>query len=144
VADPALAPIRPEVLVCSETIMTRFMREPTTNFKTFAELVQIFGRDHEAILQEGDPSNDLRVLEFASMMMAGQWEGPIVFLRDHDGRIGDGVHRGIAYLRCINNGAGSSVLPELLLAPLGSWQWAAGLKERLEADAAATPSRRDL
>jgi hypothetical protein len=132
VAGLDLEPIAPEVVAVSKTIMTDFMHEPTTTFKTFAELVEIFARDREVLAREGDPSNDLRVLDFAAVMMAGQWEPPIVFRRDDEGRIGDGIHRGIAYLRCIDNGANPSRLPQLLLASLGSWQWPPRLKELLE------------
>jgi len=128
-----LVSIVPDALAISVTIMTGFMHEPTKNFKTFTELVDIFARDQEAVASEGDPSNDLRVLGFTSAMMAGHWERPIVFRRDDGGRVGDGVHRGIAYLRCIDDGAKPPLLPPLLLAPLGSYQWPTGLKEDIEA-----------
>lgn len=118
--------------------MTSFMCEPTKTFKTFAELVETFARDQAAVAQKGDPSNDLRVIGFASAMVAGRWERPIVFRRDDDGRIGGGVRRGIAYLRCIGDRAEPSQLPQLLLAPLGSWQWRPGLKELIQAEAAAS------
>jgi hypothetical protein len=132
-----LTPTTPEVLAVSETIMTGFMCEPTKTFKTFAELIEIFSRDQATVAGKGDPSHDLRVIGFASAMLAGEWECPIVFRRDDDGRIGDGVHRGIAYLRCIGDQAELSQLPPLLLAPLGSWQWPPGLKALVQAEAAA-------
>jgi len=132
-----LTPTVPEMLAVSETIMTGFMCEPTKTFKAFAELVEIFARDQAAVARKGDPSNDLRVIAFASAMMAGRWERPTVLRRDADGRIGDGVHRGIAYLRCIDDRAEPSQLPQLLLAPLGSWQWPPGLKELVQAAGAS-------
>jgi hypothetical protein len=123
--------IVPETLAVSLTIMTGFMREPTKTFKTFDELLEIFARDHESVAGDGDASKDLRVFEFEPAMMGGEWRGSIVFPRDEDGRIADGIHRGIAYLRCLANGASPAVLPPLVLAPLGTWQWPSGLKERV-------------
>lgn len=112
--------------------MTGFMGDPGTTFKTFIELGEIFAHRRETLAREGDPSNDLRVLPYAASMIARQWESPIVFRRDDDGRIGDGIHRGIAYLRCLREGLEPSRLPQLLLAPRGSYQWPPGLKERIE------------
>lgn len=128
-----LVPIAPEMLGISTTIMTGFMGEPTPTFKTFGELVEIFGRRHRTIAQEGDGSDDLRVLRFEQAMQARQWEGAIVFPRDDDGLIGGGIHRGIAYLRCLDTGIPMSNLPPLLLRPLGTYQWPPGLKQELEA-----------
>ena len=114
--------------------MTRFMGDPTKHFKTLAELVEIFAQRQESVAEEGDESKDLRVLRFEAAMMAGEWPSAVVFTRDGTGLIADGIHRGIAYLRCLDAGADTLTLPELLLAPLGSYRWPVGLKERIEAE----------
>jgi hypothetical protein len=114
-------------------MMSGFMGAPSTHFETFAELVEVFERRRELVAGGGDPSNDLKVLDFEAAMTAGEWNGVVVFGRDNDGLICDGIHRGIAYLRCVDAGGARSGLPELLLAPAGSYHWPAGLKEQSEA-----------
>jgi hypothetical protein len=123
--------ITPDQLARSWTIMTDFLCDQDLGFKTFAQLVPIFARDREALERDGDPSNDLRTLGYEGNMMRGEWKGPIVFLRDDGGLIGDGIHRGIAYLRCIANGAEPARLPQLHLGPPDSYVWPRDLKEYL-------------
>jgi hypothetical protein len=131
---PGLTPIVPEVLAVSPTMMSGFMGGASTHFETFAELVAIFERRQDSIRDRGDPSKDLKVLCYEAAMIAGEWRGAIVFRRDSEGLICDGIHRGIAYLRCVDAGAELRKLPELLLAPPGSYRWPDGLKEQVEAD----------
>ena len=123
--------ITPDQLAHSRTIMTDFMGDQDVRFKTFVQLVAIFARDREALEREGDPSNDLCTLGYEAKMMSGEWKGAIVFLRDDEGLIGDGIHRGIAYLRCIANGAHPARLPQLHLGPPNSYVWPKDLKEYL-------------
>jgi hypothetical protein len=52
-------------------------------------------------------------------------------LRDEEGLIGDGIHRGIAYLRCIGDRVDPATLPAPVLGPLGSYPWPPGLKQQL-------------
>jgi hypothetical protein len=109
-------------LAKTPTIMTNFMRERSKALKTFGELVAIFERDHDALAKNGDPSNDLRSLAFEKDMKASKWNGAVVLLRHESGLVGDGIHRGIAYLRCIHDGANPSQLPDLFLAEPGTWR----------------------
>jgi hypothetical protein len=110
-----------EALAGLHTIITGFMQETTENFKTFAELVAIFARDEQALARDGDGSNDLCVLPYEADMRAGEWQGPIILLRHESGLVGDGIHRGIAYLRCIEDGINPTRLPPVLLDAPGSW-----------------------
>jgi hypothetical protein len=122
----------PDQLANSRTIMTGFMGDTDCGFKNFVQLVEIFSRESQRLQRDGDPSNDLRTLGYEQDMMDGKWTDPIVFLRDDEGLIGDGIHRGIAFLRCIENGVEPARLPQLLRAPLGSYRWPApSLKQRL-------------
>jgi hypothetical protein len=123
--------LNPAALKDLPTIMTDFIREPTFSFKTFAQLADIFARDRAALEVGSDPSDDLRILAFQRDMLNGTWTTPIVLGREEDGRVGDGIHRGIAYVRCLEQGTDPSRLPRLLIAAIGSWQWPSGLKQWL-------------
>lgn len=103
-------------LPARRTMITGFMCELTEHEKTYTELLEIFARDQEILAEQGDPSNDLRVIPYEADMLAANWADPIVFVEDQHGRIVDGIHRGIAYLRCIQAGMAPKALPRLLLA----------------------------
>lgn len=102
--------IQPQELLELKTVITNFMLENTSNNKTYSELVMIFERDY--MKMKKDPSNDLRILKFSKDMKNGNWEGSIVISIKND-IVVDGVHRGIAYLRCIKEQTDSSILPQI-------------------------------
>ncbi len=96
------------------TLITNFMCDGTANMKTYANLATIFEKCHKHFTN--DPSNDLRILEFEKAMKAGAWTEDIVLTQDSATQIvTDGIHRGIAYLRCVNAGLDEKSLPRLVV-----------------------------
>ena len=89
---------------CSEAfarkaVITNFMLETSENLKTFSELVAIFETSYQRIVD--DRSNDLRIVRFTEDMANGNWNRGVI-IQSQNGIAIDGVHRGIAYLRCVN------------------------------------------
>jgi hypothetical protein len=68
-------------------------------------------QDHE--------SNDLRIADFINDMKAGSWrEEKIVIalgIWENQVLVRDGIHRGVAYLDCFNDGMSPQDLPPLYL-----------------------------
>src|SRR3989338_8994304 len=83
----------------TKTLITNFMLETSSNFKTFLELVMIFENNYQQIVD--DRSDDLRILRFTEDMANWNWNGDII-IQSQNGIAIDGVHRGIAFLRCVN------------------------------------------
>lgn len=100
-------------LVGVETLITKFMLNRTTHRKTFGQLLDIFESSHEKM--KSDPSNDLRVLQFSHDMEKQKWHDDIV-VTCNQGIAIDGIHRGVAYLRCVRRGVLESDLPKVLVA----------------------------
>lgn len=98
------------------TLITSFMCDSSTNSKTYAELVAIFEKCQPKFTSKNDPSNDLRILRFQDDMQNGTWAGDVVITVDiYLNIVTDGIHRGVAYLRCIKSGANESKLPTVLI-----------------------------
>jgi len=95
-----------------KTFITKFMLDNTLHEKTFAELVDIFEDSWKKM--NIDPSEDKRILKFSKEMENGNWNGNISITIDK-GLAKDGIHRGIAYLRCINKGFTATELPIVIL-----------------------------
>ena len=95
-----------------ETFITNFMLDDSRHNKTYAELLDIFELSYKGM--EVDPSNDLRILLYSEDMENGKWTKDII-IRIKNGLVDDGIHRGVAYLRCINKGVSESVLPKVFL-----------------------------
>lgn len=105
--------LTPDEILKSLTFITNFICDKSMNFKTFEELVIIFEKCYKTLSPNDDPSNDLRILEFEKKMNLGQWSKPVILIKDsHNQRIIDGIHRGVAYLRCVNNN-NSERLPDI-------------------------------
>jgi len=96
-----------------ETQIAEFMLDRTSHRKTYGQLLDIFESSYEKM--ETDPSNDLRILQFSSEMEKGNWHNGIV-VTCCQGIAVDGIHRGVAYLKCIRKGVAESTLPKLLVA----------------------------
>ena len=98
------------------TLITSFMCDSSTNSKTYAELVAIFKKCRPKFTPANDPSNDLRILQFQEDMQNGAWTGDILITADiHSDIVTDGIHRGVAYLRCIENGVSETKLPAVVV-----------------------------
>jgi len=106
--------ISPDELGNFLTLITNFMCERTLENKTFNELVTIFTKCYKGY--SNDYSNDLRILDYEKSMNEGRWDGPIILTRSqHNGIIDDGIHRGIAYLRCVNSKVNEEKLPRVYI-----------------------------
>lgn len=106
--------VSPRTLSLQSTFIREFMCDQSQNLKLFNDLVGIFERCYP-FFKGHDPSNDLRVLEYEELMKAGKWDSDIQILLDQNGDAWDGIHRGIAYLRCVNDGVEESKLPKVYI-----------------------------
>ncbi len=99
-----------------ETLITSFMCDSSTNMKTYSDLVVIFEKCYKKFTGKSDGSNDLRILDFETSMKEKTWDGDIVLTQDSStSLITDGIHRGIAYLRCLDSGFSEQSLPRLVI-----------------------------
>jgi hypothetical protein len=98
------------------TLFASFMGYMDTNYKTFGQLRAIYRERSKALHVAEDEANDLRVDRFIDDMASNKWTANVVM------RIGmfggtllviDGIHRGIAYLACIEEGISPDRLPAL-------------------------------
>lgn len=96
------------------TFMTTFMVDVTTNRKTLQELLAIF--EACSPTYSPDPSNDLRTLGFIQDMKNCSWTDDIELILNPKGEIIDGIHRGIAYLKCVKDGVSETSLPAVYLS----------------------------
>jgi hypothetical protein len=98
------------------TLFASFMGYMDTNYKTFGQLRAIYRERSKALHVAEDEADDLRVDRFIDDMASNKWTANVVM------RIGvfggtllvvDGIHRGIAYLACIEEGISPDRLPAL-------------------------------
>ncbi len=112
----ALRPLSAAELAATPTLFASFMGAMDTGYRTFGQLRAIY-RDRSKTLDAAeDHADDLRVDRFIDDMASNRWQSDVVM------RIGvfggkvlaiDGIHRGIAYLACIEKGISPSRLPAL-------------------------------
>jgi hypothetical protein len=112
----ALQPLSPVELAETPTVFASFMGETDTGYKTVGELLGIYRERRKTLAAAEDHANDLRVERFMDDMASNRWREDLVM------RIGvfgdrtlviDGIHRGIAYLGCIEQGISPERLPAL-------------------------------
>jgi hypothetical protein len=112
----ALQPLSASQLAQTPTLFASFMGECDRDYKTVGELLCIYRERSGVARASGDPADDLRVERFASDMAGEGWTDDVVI------RIGvfedtvlviDGIHRGIAYLACVEQGISPDRLPSL-------------------------------
>lgn len=94
------------------TLIKEFMVDRSSYNKNFEQLLEIFNSCYKTFYP--DPSNDLRVLKYSEDMKDGKWISDII-LAFQNNQVVDGVHRGIAYLRCISEGHEEDSLPKVYL-----------------------------
>jgi len=112
----ALKPMSAEELARTPTLFASFMGYMDTNYKTFAQLRAIYRDRSRALRETEDRADDLRVDRFVEDMASNRWNGEVVMrIGVFDGVVLaiDGIHRGIAYLACIERGIGPDRLPAL-------------------------------
>ena len=112
----ALEPLTAQELAATPTVFASFMGHAESGYKTMGELLEIYRQRREALDAEEDRHDDLRVDRFMRDMASERWREDVVM------RIGvyedtvlviDGIHRGIAYLGCIEDGISPERLPAL-------------------------------
>jgi hypothetical protein len=112
----ALRPLSPHDLAHSQTLFRGFMGDRADDRMTLGELRAIYRERSLVLRPDEDRADDLRVERFAADMAGGRWTGEVVMrIGEFDGDVlvVDGIHRGIAYLSCIEAGIGPELLPAL-------------------------------
>jgi hypothetical protein len=111
----ALKALSASELAASPTLFKSFMGEAHTSHKTVGQLLAIYRRCRHT-LTAAQASDHLRVDRFAADMAARRWTRDVVLrlgVFGGDVLVIDGIHRGIAYLGCIERGIGAARLPAL-------------------------------
>jgi hypothetical protein len=112
----ALQPLSAQALADTPTLFASFMGHVDTSRKTVGELLAIYRQRSKTLHASEDPADDLRVERFMDDMASDRWKTGV------DVRIGvfddavlviDGIHRGIAYLGCVERGVSPDRLPAL-------------------------------
>jgi hypothetical protein len=112
----ALVSLSAEELAETPTLFASFMGYVDTSYKTLGQLRAIYRERSKTLPVTEDEADDLRVERFIEDMASKRWSSSVVM------RIGvfegttlviDGIHRGIAYLACIERGISPERLPPL-------------------------------
>jgi hypothetical protein len=112
----ALAPLSATELANTPTLFASFMGYVDRNYKTVGELLGIYRERRNALEVAEDHADDLRVDRFIDDMASTRWTTDVVMrIGVFDGTllVIDGIHRGIAYLACIEEGLSPERLPAL-------------------------------
>jgi hypothetical protein len=112
----ALKPLSAQELAETPTLFASFMGHVDTSYKTLGQLRAIYRERCKALHAEDDQADDLRVDRFADDMASNRWKADVVMrIGVFDGIVFviDGIHRGIAYLACIEQGISPARLPAL-------------------------------
>jgi hypothetical protein len=114
----ALTPISSAELAQTPTLFNSFMGYVDRRHKTFGQLLAIYRERSKAIGPAEDEANDLRVERFMRDMASNRWTSEVVLrIGEFDGTelVIDGIHRGMAYLACVDAGISPDRLPGLLV-----------------------------
>jgi hypothetical protein len=112
----ALVPMSAEELAETPTLFAGFMGYVGTSYKTLGQLRAIYRERSRALPAAEDEADDLRVNRFIDDMASNRWSSSVVMrIGVFDGTllVIDGIHRGIAYLACIERGINPDRLPPL-------------------------------
>jgi hypothetical protein len=112
----ALKPLSAKELAGAPTLFASFMGYVGRSHKTFGQLLAIYGERSKALRAAEDEADDLRVDRFMRDMASDRWKADVVIrIGVFDGTllVIDGIHRGIAYLACIEEGIRPDRLPAL-------------------------------
>lgn len=112
----ALRPLSPTQLADTPTLFASFMGEEGSGYQTVGQLRAIYRERSGTLVAAEDRDDNLRVERFAHDMASASWNADVVVrIGVFDGTVLviDGIHRGIAYLRCIEEGISSDRLPAL-------------------------------
>lgn len=112
----ALKALSARELAETPTLFASFMGHMGTRYKTFGQLRAIYRERSRALAATEDRAEDLRVERFIEDMASSRWKDDVVMrVGVFDGTMLaiDGIHRGIAYLACIERGISPDRLPAL-------------------------------
>jgi hypothetical protein len=112
----ALQPLSAKELADTPTLFDSFMGQMGRSPKTFGELLPIYRERSETLDVAEDHADDLRVDRFAEDMSSNRWRSDVVIRMGVFGDralVIDGIHRGLAYLACIEEGISPERLPTL-------------------------------
>jgi hypothetical protein len=112
----ALQAISARELAQTPTLFASFMGYVDRRHKTFGQLLAIYRERSRALRPGDDRADDLRVERFMRDMASERWEDDVVMrigVFDETTLVVDGIHRGIAYLACIEQGISPERLPAL-------------------------------
>ncbi len=112
----ALVPLTAEELAETPTLFDSFMGHVGTGYKTLGQLWAIYRERSKALSATEDRADDLRVERFIEDMASKRWSSSVVMrIGVFDGTMLaiDGIHRGIAYLACVERGISPDRLPPL-------------------------------
>jgi hypothetical protein len=112
----ALRPLSATELAETPTLFASFMGHVGASYKTLGQLGAIYRERSKALQAAEDQADDLRVERFAADMASDRWQADVVMrIGVFDGAVLviDGIHRGIAYLACIEDGISADRLPAL-------------------------------
>jgi hypothetical protein len=112
----ALKPLSAQELAETPTLFASFMGHMGTSYKTLGQLRAIYRQRSKALRAAEDRADDLRIARFIDDMTSSRWKADVVMrLGMFDGTllVIDGIHRGIAYLACIEQGISPDRLPAL-------------------------------
>jgi hypothetical protein len=112
----ALEPISAKELADTPTLFAGFMGYMGRGYKTCGQLLGIYRERRETLHADDDHADDLRVDRFIRDMASSRWKADLVIrVGVFDGTllVIDGIHRGIAYLACVEEGISPRRLPAL-------------------------------
>lgn len=100
----------------SPTLFASFMGYVDRSYKTFGQLLAIYRERSSSLTTAEDHADDLRVERFIQDMASNRWKDDVVIrvgVFGESALVIDGIHRGIAYLACIERGISPDRLPAL-------------------------------
>jgi hypothetical protein len=112
----ALKPLSAKELAETPTLFASFMGHVDTSYKTLGELRAIYRARSMVLPAAEDQADDLRVERFIEDMASDRWHDDVIMrIGVFDGTllVIDGIHRGIAYLACVEEGISPEMLPAL-------------------------------
>jgi hypothetical protein len=112
----ALEPLSAAELAETPTLFAGFMGCVGRSYKTVGQLLAVYRERSSALDAAEDHADDLRVDRFVEDMAGNRWRSEVVMrigVFDGTTLVVDGIHRGIAYLACIDEGISPERLPAL-------------------------------
>jgi hypothetical protein len=112
----ALQSLSAEELAGTHTLFASFMGRMGRRYKTVGQLLAIYRERAKTLGTDEDRDDDLRVERFIEDMASQRWRSSVVMrIGVFDGKVlvVDGIHRGIAYLACLERGISPERLPAL-------------------------------